>query len=317
MTKKRKTYLKKYYSNGKLLLTSEYLVLDGTKALAIPTKFGQDLTVEKIKEPSLIWESFDDKNNCWFKAEFRLPDLRIVNETFNASTEDSKESIGQTLQNILETAKQLNPGFLISDGGFIVQTDLTFPRNWGLGSSSTLINNIAQWATIDAFELLQKSFGGSGYDIACAQYNSPIIYQLQEGVPKIETVNFKPTFTDNLFFVYLNIKQDSKKGIQRYKEKKGNLKYDVLRISEITSEFIACKDLGDFEKLIIEHEQIISRIIQNKPIKEIAFSDYFGQIKSLGAWGGDFVLTTGNEKTPEYFKQKGFEIVIPFNEMVL
>ena len=47
-----------YYSNGKLLLTGEYLVLDGAKSLAIPTKFGQDLSVEKIKEPQIIWGSF-------------------------------------------------------------------------------------------------------------------------------------------------------------------------------------------------------------------------------------------------------------------
>ena len=90
--------MKKQYSNGKLLLTSEYLVLDGAKALAIPTKFGQDLIVQKIKEPSLIWESFDVENNCWFSAEFRLPDLRIVSETFDADSDDSKESIAQTLQ---------------------------------------------------------------------------------------------------------------------------------------------------------------------------------------------------------------------------
>ena len=37
-----------FYSNGKLLLTAEYLVLDGAKALALPTKFGQDLEVKKI-----------------------------------------------------------------------------------------------------------------------------------------------------------------------------------------------------------------------------------------------------------------------------
>ena len=246
-----------------------------------------------------------------------MPDLRIVNETFDANSEDSKESIAQTLQNILETAKQLNPKFLLSDEGFKVKTNLTFPRNWGLGTSSTLINNIAQWATIDAFELLQNSFGGSGYDIACAQNDLPIIYQLQDGIPKIEVVEFNPSFSDNLFFVHLNIKQDSKKGIQRYKEKRGNINGEISRISEITDEFITCADLGEFEKLIIEHELIISKIIQNKPIKEIAFPDYFGAIKSLGAWGGDFVLVTGNKDTPAYFKQKGFEVVIPFNEMIL
>lgn len=309
--------MEKQYSNGKLLLTSEYLVLDGAKALAIPTKFGQDLIVQNIKEPSLIWESFDELNNCWFQAEFRLPDLRIVNETFDASSDDSKESIAQTLQNILETAKSLNPEFLSSDGGFSVKTNLTFPRNWGLGTSSTLINNIALWAKVDAFKLLKNSFGGSGYDVACAQNDLPITYQLQDGKPNIEVVDFNPSFSDNLFLVHLNIKQDSKKGIQRYKEKRGELTNDISRISEITDELVSCKELVVFEKLIEEHEQIISKIIQNKPIKAIAFPDYFGTIKSLGAWGGDFILVTGDEKTATYFKEKGFGTVIPFKEMIL
>ena len=57
-----------FYSNGKLLLTGEYLVLDGAKALAIPTKFGQDLLVEPIQEPELIWASFTNTGDCWFEA---------------------------------------------------------------------------------------------------------------------------------------------------------------------------------------------------------------------------------------------------------
>ena len=36
-----------FYSNGKLLITGEYLVLDGAKAFALPTKFGQNLIIEK------------------------------------------------------------------------------------------------------------------------------------------------------------------------------------------------------------------------------------------------------------------------------
>ena len=36
-----------FYSNGKLLLTGEYVVLDGAKALAVPTRFGQNLIVKK------------------------------------------------------------------------------------------------------------------------------------------------------------------------------------------------------------------------------------------------------------------------------
>jgi len=309
--------LNKYYSNGKLLLTGEYLVLDGAKALAIPTKYGQDLIVTKIKESSLLWESYNNQQKCWFQAEFRLSDLRIINETFHSDNDNKEESIAKTLQEILKVAQQLNPNFLSSDEGFLVKTNLTFPRNWGLGTSSTLINNIANWAKVNAFELLNKSFDGSGYDIACAQNNTSITYQLENKKPIIKTVNFQPSFIDQLYFVHLNVKQSSKKGIKKYSDFKGNKSSVIKETSAITDEMMKCKTLLNFEKLLKEHEQIISKIIKNKPIQEIIFSDYFGQIKSLGAWGGDFVLATGSEDTPNYFKEKGFEIVIPYKDMIL
>ena len=47
------------------------------------------------------------------------------------------------LVQILNAAKQLNPDFLNDNKGFKISTHLTFPKNWGLGTSSTLINNIA------------------------------------------------------------------------------------------------------------------------------------------------------------------------------
>jgi len=305
------------YSNGKLLITGEYLVLDGAKSLAIPTKFGQDLIVNKIKEPSIVWESYDEQNNCWFEAEFRLSDLRIVTETFDSIDEDSKETIAVTLQKILQEAKRLNPDFLSLDNGFHIKTNLNFPRNWGLGTSSTLINNIASWAHVDAFELLNKSFGGSGYDIACAQNDKAIFYQLENNKPIVKAVNFQPSFSNQLYFVHLNVKQNSKSGIKKYREFKGDKSVVIKEISIITEEIVKCNSLLNFEKLLKEHEQIISKIIQNKPIQDLVFSDYFGQTKSLGAWGGDFILATGNKDTPRYFKEKGFETVIPYKDMVL
>ena len=132
----------RYYSNGKLLLTGEYTVLDGAKALAIPTKFGQDLVVKSINQPQLIWGSFTQDGTCWFEASFDLPKLRLSSATFNSNTEGSSEFIAETLYNILLEAKKLNPDFLHTKGGYIVKTHLTFPQNWGLGSSSTLINCI-------------------------------------------------------------------------------------------------------------------------------------------------------------------------------
>ena len=99
MTKTQK--LKNYYSNGKLLLTGEYLVLDGAKSLAVPTKFGQDLIVDKIKELQLIWASFTNKGECWFESVFDLQKLRLVNCTFNSDKEGSAEFIAETLLEIL------------------------------------------------------------------------------------------------------------------------------------------------------------------------------------------------------------------------
>lgn len=305
-----------FYSNGKLLLTGEYLVLDGAKALALPTKFGQNLIVEKIVEPQLIWGSFTNTGECWFEAVFDLPKLRLVSATFNSDKEGSADFIAETLLEILEEARNLNPEFLNVDGGYIVKTKLTFPRNWGLGSSSTLINSIASWAKVDAFKLLWNSFKGSGYDIACAQNNTAVFYQIKDKNPIIEQVNFNPIFKENLFFVFLNKKQDSKEGIAKFRESQKDFSVELKRISELSEAFLVAESLQDFEKLIIEHEQIISSIIKIKPVKEKLFSDYFGEIKSLGAWGGDFVMVTGNEKTPSYFKNKGFEIVISYSEMI-
>ena len=174
-----------FYSNGKLLLTGEYLVLDGAQSLAMPTKFGQDLIIEKIKEPQIIWASFTHEADCWFEAVFDLPKLRLSSCTFNSDKEGSAEMIAETLLDILQEAKRLNPDFLKTDGGFVIQTKLTFPRNWGLGSSSTLINSVASWANVDAFQLLWNSFKGSGYDIACAQNNTPILYQIESDLSLI------------------------------------------------------------------------------------------------------------------------------------
>jgi mevalonate kinase len=196
---------------------------------------------------------------------------------------------------------------------------LTFPRDWGLGSSSTLINNIAQWAHVNAFELLGNAFSGSGYDIANAQNNTPILYQLENRNSQVKTIDFLPEFSDQLYFIHLNQKQKSREGIARYKEYKmlRQAKHDIERISIISVELAKAKTLHEFEQLIEEHEQIIAKIIQLEPVKSKLFPDYFGSIKSLGAWGGDFILATGNKNTPDYFKEKGYATVLKYKEMVL
>lgn len=306
-----------FYSNGKLLLTGEYVVLDGAASLAVPTKFGQDLIIESIKESQLIWGSFTNTGECWFEATFDLPKLRLTSATFNSDKEGNAEFIAETLSDILLEAKKLNPEFLTTKNGFVVKTNLTFPQNWGLGSSSTLINNIATWANVNPFTLLWNAFSGSGYDIACASNNTPILYELKEKQPIVSKVEFNPNFSHELFFVYLNQKQNSREGIAQYKQHKEEAQTLIPEMNILTQEFLKAASSKNLNKIIIEHEQLISSIIKQTPVKKRLFSDYFGEIKSLGAWGGDFVLATGNDDTLPYFKQKGYDTIAPYKEMVL
>lgn len=299
-----------FYSHGKLLLTSEYLVLDGVKALALPTKKGQWLSLQENNTNTIIWKSFDIHGDCWFEAKIYLP-LSEVDTV-------SDDKITKTLLGILKTANTLNPNFLSSSIGYTIETRLEFDRLWGLGSSSTLINNIAQWADVNAFELLKKSFGGSGYDIASAQNDTPIYYTKSKKNPIIEKADFNPSFKDQIFFVYLNQKQDSKASIQHYQSLSlRDFDKAAADIERIANQMVDCSSIETFNTLIDKHEEVISRIIKTPTVKSRLFSEYIGSIKSLGGWGGDFVLATGTSSDMDYFRNQGYQTILAYSEMVL
>ena len=298
-----------YYSNGKLLLSAEYAVLDGALALAVPTTYGQSLEIIPSDSTTLEWQSLEQHNNVWFSATFDT-------KTFDIHSCSNSE-LAETLKRILTQARELNPKFIAGSKGYRTTSQLTFPRNWGLGSSSTLLNNIAQWASINPFALLERTFGGSGYDIACAQHNTPILYQLVDKKPTVEEVVFLPSFQNQLYFVYLNQKQDSRAAIANYRKQDFDTLTLVTDLTRITKELFQATTLTDFGSLLTEHEAILSKVLKIAPIKERLFSDYYGAIKSLGGWGGDFVIATGNEKTPSYFKARGYTTVVPYSDMVL
>lgn len=300
---------KEFYSNGKLLLSGEYAILDGALGLAIPTSYGQSLQVTPNTSGFLDWTSLDLNKNVWFSAQLDLTNLNVV------ATSD--KSMANTLKTLLLEANAQNPLLLTDSEGFKIETHLTFPRNWGLGTSSTLINNLAQWARVDAYQLLWNAFGGSGYDIACAQTNSPLMYQLKNNKPKVESIAFDPYFKESLYFVHLNQKQSSKKAIANYREQQFDTSELVKKITDLTRAMIGATTLSDFELFMDRHETVLSAILKMTPVKERLFPDYYGTIKSLGAWGGDFILATGDEKSISYFKSKGYNTVIPYSKMVL
>ena len=302
---------KTFYSNGKLLITGEYVVLDGALALALPTKYGQSLVVEESQNKIIHWISYDADGTIWFETQIPFSAI-ITKERF-----DTTESIKNTLIEILHGAYLLNPDFIKNANGYQIKTELTFPKFWGLGTSSTLINNIAKWLVIDAFTLLKNSFGGSGYDIACAQNDSPILYQLVNEKPVVKLVDFHPSFSDKIHFVYLNKKQSSKTAIANYYNKQSNISKVIPKINQITESVIGATDPKDFAFQLQKHEIELSTILEMQTIKEALFYDFDGVIKSLGAWGGDFVLVISKENPTAYFKERGYEIVIPYKDMIL
>lgn len=302
---------KKIYSNGKLLITAEYVVLDGAKALALPTKFGQNLIIEEAQNKVINWTSYDSDGSIWFKDTIQFASI-VSKEQF-----DDSKNIKNTLIEILHEAYNLDSNFITNSDGYTISTELTFPKFWGLGTSSTLINNIAQWLKIDAFTLLKNSFGGSGYDIACAQNNTPILYQIIDDKPVVENIIFEPNFTKNIYFVYLNKKQNSKSAIESYYKKQASVSKTIEKINAITKLIIKTESELEFAEALKKHEAEMSLILELQTVQEVLFYDFNGVIKSLGAWGGDFVMVVSKENPTAYFTKKGFTIILPYKDMIL
>ncbi|CAI8159182.1 MAG: Uncharacterised protein [Bacteroidota bacterium] len=295
----------KFFAHGKLLLTAEYAVLGGAKALAVPTKLGQALEVTE-KGNSILWKSIDQHGNLWYENKFDITSF----------TPKRLDEIGKRLQHLFLEIKTQNPNCWNTSTGFSFTTTIDFDRTWGLGSSSTLISLLAQWAKVNPYQLQQEVFGGSGYDIACAVAKSALVYERTNPLePKVTAVDFSPEFKDQLFFVYLNQKQDSQKAVAAFDLNKLTPS-TIKEIDVLTKEFLAKTTLENFQELMFIHEEIIGHMIGMTPVQKRLFTDFNGAIKSLGAWGGDFVLACGDASTPEYFANKGYATCLRYDALI-
>ena len=295
--------MKYFHSNGKLLISGEYLVLDGALSLALPCKFGQYLNFTEDSNGTLEWISKDMNDTIWFTAYFEAKTLKVL-KTSNYNTVKWVKKILEFCNKNSLTNKSLQGK---------IECKLEFPNNWGLGSSSTLLNNLASLYEVNPYDLHFSTTNGSGYDIACAGSNSALTYQVIENIPQVKKMDWSPVFKDEILFIFLKKKQKSNLEVKRFKE----LKKDpdlISRISSITKEIIYSKTIEEFEHLLDEHEAITGQYIQSETVKSKYFSDYEGSVKSLGAWGGDFVLAT--RKNKNYFLDKGFDTILSFSEII-
>ncbi|MBS3806135.1 MAG: hypothetical protein KGY60_01410 [Bacteroidales bacterium] len=302
--------IRQYHSNGKLLLTGEYLVLKGAEALALPLKKGQTLRVKPLEDQNrLIWRSIYE-GQIFFQAVFSIDDFRILQT-------NNQERAG-FLQKLLQRALSYIPSF-IRKTGYFIETFLSFPLEWGLGSSSTLISNLAQWLDINPFELNQDITRGSGYDIACARSNGPILYQYSNIAPQYREIDLSLPFQDYIYFVYTGKKQRSAKEVQRFLTQPESHEHLFSQVDEINEQIINSSQLTDFEQALRDHEAILSRVLDAPTIQQKYFKDFPGTIKSLGAWGGDFILVTWTEtrsQLKDYFNAHDMDVIFSWNELI-
>lgn len=301
-----------YKSNGKFLLTSEYLVLKGATALALPLELGQSLDVQTLETDNdqLFWKA-SKPDGHWFSVTLCKIDFSIQD------TDD--EAKANKLAEILKAVKSLNDN-AFSGNDLLFETHLDFNPEWGLGSSSTLIANLAQWANVNPYDLLKMTFGGSGYDIACASAKQPIFYQIVGEEPVVKPVDFNPSFADKLYFVYQGQKQSSAKEVGKFQNRvvQIDMQDEIDAVSEISRSLVTCTDFNAFCTFLQIHEDVVASCIGREPL-QTKFNDFQGTIKSLGAWGGDFFLaaTEWNEtQVKDYFRQRGLEVVLRYDELV-
>lgn len=298
----------KIFSPGKLLITSEYAVLDGALALAIPTKLGQEFFFEELDDQRghVSWLALH-QGELWLQAEidYQRWEMEYTNLPEQA----------EFIMKVLKQVQVLSGYKFRSDRSYILKTNLQFPPDYGLGSSSTLMNNLAEWAGVDAFELNEMTLGGSGYDIAVAREKTSILYQLTDHGRFTEQINYSPDFKNELLFIHLNQKQNSRQGIEMYRSK-NNSKLLIESLTKITEKVKSCQDLGIFSDLMEQHENELANFLGIEKVKDQYFASCPVFVKSLGAWGGDFVMSRKFSGYSQYFSERGFSTLWGWDDLI-
>lgn len=303
-----------YFARGKLLLTGEYLVMNGASSIVLPLKFGQKLVVSHLTSDNnnlIYWKAYES-GELWFQS--------LINKNTLDSTGFSNNEINNKVIRLLSAIKRISPAIFRFNGSLNLDFDMNFDRNWGFGSSSTMISLISQWAGVNPYELYYTIYNGSAYDIAASFANQPILYSIQNKIPEISEARFNPSFSQSLFFVYIGRKQSTEDEIAYINRRNGKHEKTARMISDISRQVLTCNTLSDFEQLMTKHENIVSDFLERPSVMEQHFSDYdVGIVKSLGAWGGDFVLMTcsqGRGHLANYLKKKGLNVIFEYNKLI-
>ncbi|MDG1880905.1 MAG: GYDIA family GHMP kinase [Schleiferiaceae bacterium] len=282
-----------FRANGKLLITSEYAVLNGAKSIAIPTKLGQTLNYVQGNK-SLYWTAYKNDGSVWIQG--------FVGKS---------ENLRQVKKLITEAMKIAHRNDFPRGE---VSTKLEFPQEWGWGSSSSLTSLIAQWFSIDALELHFKTSNGSGYDVACAMAKQPIFYRRLRSNIEITPIKLNQWPTENMYFQYLGKKKESSEAVKEYNKKPIQ---NIEAFTRLTEDMFKASKTKTLINLVNNHELLMSEHLgQESPLQAI-FKDSTIGMKSLGAWGGDFaLLIIADKQQVDYLKLNNPGTFFSWNEVI-
>lgn len=299
-----------FRANGKLLLTGEYAILKGATGLALPLKMGQRMNIEHAPEEGVFWRALTP-SEIWFEATF--------NNRLELKSTTSPPHADKLRQILLAASLQSNMAIQLMQNKSVT-TQLEFEPDWGWGSSSTLLHLLEQWLKINPYQLMDDTFGGSGYDIACAGSNNPIFYSRMPGeLPIINQTAFNPPFIDKIGVVWLNQKQTTASEVRRFIQSDSNSRQLTDEITVISHQLAQTTCADTFTRLMMQHEKLIANATGLTPVQQKLFPDFEGTVKSLGAWGGDFIMYFSHlpfADVKKWFLNKGYHTLFPIGEVM-
>lgn len=282
--------VKSYYSPGKILLCGEYGVLHGLEALALPVKKGQWMDIwavantELTKVLEVVWQSKDVNNNTWLEVAFQVD---IEQLTFRGG------EVPQLLKHLWIHAIQENSQFFKTYKTVRIETRLEFDQKSGLGSSSTWINNFCDWCRIDTHTAQLKVLNGSGYDVAIANVQKPLVFWLNNNVPNWSPWQLNIEISKLWTVVFLGAKVNSRNSVsstETYKLVENSISKTML--DHVLDQIKTAETTGQMEMSLEIWQKLLSQLLglptpydffKVEPVK-------FGLCKWLGAWGGDMIL---------------------------
>jgi mevalonate kinase len=232
--------------------------------------------------------------------------------------DSSNVKIAQDLKKLLGACIQLKPSFKEAMYEKDAVTRLDFPPDYGFGSSSTLIALLARWAEVNPLDLHFLVSEGSGYDVACAMADGPITYKLKDQLPQYHPAHFNPPFREQIWFAWLGHKQATASHISMVASRLTPDAETKEKFSRYTLEMLNASTLEQFRKIMESHEKVLSKLLGLPPVSE-QFRELPGSVKSLGAWGGDFVMiaTHANQASlSKYLAKYGIHTLYNFKDLV-